>query len=278
MTEFPIEPTGAAPDAPASPREVRARARAGDFTGQTSGLAPGFHQANLVVVPASAAEDFRRFCERNPRPCPLLEVVEAGSPEPRKCAPGADLRTDLPRYRVYEDGELVDEPTDVRRWWRDDLVSFLLGCSFTFEDAMRREGLPLRHLEEGRLIPMYRTSIACEEAGAFRGPLVVSMRPLTPAGAERATGISARHPRSHGAPVHAGDPGAIGIASLDRPDYGEAVTVRPDEIPVFWACGVTPQAALRRARLSLAITHCPGHMFVTGLPAEAASASPPGSG
>ncbi len=254
------------------------RARSGELAGPTAGLAPGYHQANLVILPASSADDFLCFCERNPKPCPVLEVVEEGAAEPRETAPGADLRTDLPRYRVYEDGELVDEPTDVRRWWRDDLVSFLLGCSFTFEEALRRAGLPLRHLEEARTVPMYRTSIECRPAGPFRGPLVVSMRPLTPDQAERASEISARHPRSHGAPIHTGDPAEIGIEALDRPDYGEPVTVRPDEIPVFWACGVTPQAALSRARLPLAITHSPGHMFVTDLRAEEAEDDHAGQG
>jgi uncharacterized protein YcsI (UPF0317 family) len=236
--------------------------------GPTSGLAPGCLQANLVVVPQAAAFDFLLFCQRNPKPCPILEVLDAGSAEPRATAPGADLRTDLGRYRVFENGVLVDEPTDIRRWWRSDLVSFLLGCSFSFEDAMRRAGLPLRHLEERRTVPMFRTSLECTPAGQFRGPLVVSMRPLTPSDAIRAAEITARYPLAHGAPVHAGDPGAIGIADVNRPDYGEAVTVRPGEIPVFWACAVTPQAAIANARPPFAITHAPGRMFVTDVRAD----------
>jgi uncharacterized protein YcsI (UPF0317 family) len=244
-------------------RDVRMRARLGELDGPTAGLAPGCLQANLVVVPQALAFDFLLFCHRNPRPCPLLEVLDVGSAEPRDTAPGADLRTDIPRYRVFENGTLVDEPADVRRWWRDDLVSFLLGCSFSFEDAMQREGLPLRHVEEQRTVPMYRTKILCRPAGVFHGPLVVSMRPMTPTQAMRASEITARFPLAHGAPVHAGDPAAIGITAIDRPDYGESVTIHPNEIPVFWACAVTPQAAIANARPSFAITHSPGRMFVT---------------
>lgn len=257
------------PDASwSSPRAVRARIRAGELDGPTSGLAPGFLQANLVVVPQDAAADFRLFCTRNPRPCPLIEVLDAGSVEPRRSAAAADLRTDLPRYRVFEHGELVDEPTDVRRWWRPDLVAFLLGCSFGFEEAMAAAGLPVRHVEEQRTVPMFRTNIACEPGGIFHGPLVVSMRPLTPMQSIRAAEITSRYPLAHGAPVHAGDPAAIGIRDVHRPDYGDAVTIRPDEIPVFWACGVTPQAAIALAKLPLAITHAPGRMFVTDIRAE----------
>ena len=246
-------------------RDVRRLARTGPLAGQTAGLAPGYLQANLVVVPEAVAADFLLFCRRNPRPCPLLEMTAPGSPEPRETAPGADLRTDLPRYRIYREGRLAEEPTDVLAWWRDDLVAFLLGCSFSFEEAMARAGLPLRHQEEARIVPMYRTSLPCQPAGPFRGPMVVSMRPLTPTQAELASEITGRYPLAHGAPVHAGDPAAIGIADLDLPDFGDQVTIAAGETPVFWACGVTPQVALEAARLPLAITHAPGHMFVTDL-------------
>jgi uncharacterized protein YcsI (UPF0317 family) len=246
-----------------SPRDVRMRARQGVLSGSTSGLAPGFLQANLVVVPQSIAWDFLLFCQRNPKPCPVLEVLDPGSPEPRDMAPGADLRTDLARYRVYENGELTDEPADILRWWRGDLVAFLLGCSFSFEEAMQRAGLPLRHLDERRTVPMYRTSIPCRPAGIFQGPLVVSMRPLTPGQAVRAAEITSRFPLAHGSPIHVGDPAAIGIANLNQPDYGEPVSLREDEVPVFWACAVTPQAAIANAKPPLAITHAPGNMFVT---------------
>jgi uncharacterized protein YcsI (UPF0317 family) len=228
-------------------------------------MALGYVQANLVVVPRDLAFDFLFFCQRNPKPCPLLDVTEPGSPEPRFIAPDADVRTDLPRYRVFRNGELVEEPSDLTRWWREDLVAFLVGCSFTFENALLEAGVPLRHIEQGRNVPMYRTNIACRPAGQFRGPMVVSMRPMTPGQAVTATRVCTRFPRAHGVPVHFGDPAAIGISSLDRPDFGDPVEVRPGETPVFWACGVTPQAVAMEAKPPLLMTHKPGHMFVTDL-------------
>jgi uncharacterized protein YcsI (UPF0317 family) len=251
---------------------ARAAIRRGDWTGPTAGLAPGYTQANVVMLPEADAFDFLRFCVRNPKPCPVLEVTDPGSPEPAATAPGADLRTDVPRYRVYRDGEPDGEPTDVRDAWRDDLVAFLIGCSFTFERALLAEGLPVRHIEQGVNVPMYRTSRNCHPAGRFAGPLVVSMRPMTPEQAIRATQITSRYPTVHGAPVHVGDPGALGVADLGTPDYGAAVELRPGEIPVFWACGVTPQAVAAASRPELMITHAPGHMFVTDLP-DAAQAT-----
>jgi uncharacterized protein YcsI (UPF0317 family) len=243
--------------------EVRAAARRGALTTPTPGLALGHVQANLVVVPRELAFDFLLFCQRNPKPCPVLDVTEPGSAEPRLVAPGADVRTDLPRYRVYKHGELMDEPTHLARWWRDDLVAFLIGCSFTFESALLQAGLPVRHLEAGCNVPMYGTNIACRPAGVFSGPMVVSMRPMTPAQAIAATRVCARFPRAHGVPVHFGDPVGIGIHDLGRPDFGDAVAVRAGEVPVFWACGVTPQAVAMHVRPPLLITHKPGHMFVT---------------
>jgi uncharacterized protein YcsI (UPF0317 family) len=247
------------------PSSVREATRARQWTGTTAGLAPGRVQANLVVLPHGLAYDFLRFCVANPKPCPIIEVTEAGSPEPARSAPGADLRTDVPRYRVFRDGELAEEVEDVSSLWREDLVAFLIGCSFTFERALLAAGLPVRHIEERVNVPMYRTSIDCEPAGAFAGPMVVSMRPYEPAQALRAVQITSRFPTVHGAPVHLGDPEAIGIADLAAPDYGDAVSVRAGEVPVFWACGVTPQAAAAAARPELMITHAPGHMFVTDL-------------
>jgi len=216
-------------------------------------------------VPRDLAYDFLLFCQRNPKPCPLLDVTETGNPEPRLVAPGADLRTDLPCYRVYRDGELVEEPTDLRGWWRDDLVGFLIGCSFTFENALLQAGVPLRHIEAGCNVPMYRTNIACKPAGVFHGPMVVSMRPLSPADMVRATQICARFPKAHGTPVHFGLPQDIGIRDLDKPDFGDPVPILAGEVPVFWACGVTPQAVAMEVRPPLLITHKPGHMFVTDL-------------
>jgi len=245
--------------------EVRRAARSGEWVAPTAGLARGFVQANLVIVPRDLAFDFLLFCQRNPKPCPLLDVTEPGSPEPRWAAPGADIFTDVPRYRVYRNGELTDQPTDLRAWRRDDLVGFLLGCSFTFEHALIEAGVPVRHIEQGRNVPMYRTNIACRPAGAFCGPLVVSMRPMTPAQAVVATRVCARFPRCHGTPIHFANPDAIGIRDLNTPDYGDRVEIRPGETPVFWACGVTPQAAATEARPPLLMTHEPGHMFVTDL-------------
>jgi uncharacterized protein YcsI (UPF0317 family) len=244
---------------------ARAAIRRGEWTGPTAGLAPGYTQANLVMLPEADAFDFLRFCVRNPKPCPVLEVTDPGSPEPAATAPGADLRTDVPRYRVYRDGEPDGEPTDVRDAWRDDLVAFLIGCSFTFERALLAEGLPVRHVEQGVNVPMYRTGIDCTPAGRFSGPLVVSMRPMTPEQAIRATQITSRYGPVHGGPVHIGSPEAIGIEDIGAPDYGDPVEIRDGELPVFWACGVTPQAVAVASKPELMITHAPGHMFVTDL-------------
>lgn len=251
---------------PRHPREIRADIRAGKITGVTAGLGPGYVQANLAVLPRDYAYDFLLFCQRNPRPCPLLEVTDVGSPEPAGVAPGADLRTDLPRYRVWKHGELVDEVTDVRAYWRDDLVAFLLGCSFTFEWALLEAGIRLWHIEHGRNVAMYRTTVACRPAGVFHGPMVVSMRPIPAGEVARAVAASARFPLAHGAPVHVGDPAALGIADLAKPDWGDPQEFRPGDVPVFWACGVTPQAVALASRPPFMITHSPGHMFLTDLP------------
>jgi uncharacterized protein YcsI (UPF0317 family) len=242
---------------------ARGRIRSGEHTGPTSGLASGFAQANLVALPADDALDFLRFCVRNPKPCPVLEVTDTGSPSPTTLAANADLRTDVSRYRVFRDGELVDEPTDVLRYWRDDFVGFLLGCSFTFEWALASAGLPIAHQAQGVNVPMYFTTRRCARAGRFEGPLVVSMRPFSPDEVDRAAKVSARFPAMHGGPVHVGDPAMLGIEDLDSPDFGDPVRLAAGEVPVFWACGVTPQAVMMEARPSLAICHAPGHMFIT---------------
>jgi uncharacterized protein YcsI (UPF0317 family) len=248
----------------ASAARLRGLIRAGAWSGPTAGLARGYVQANLVVLPAAEAPDFAEFCRLNPRPCPLLEQTAPGDAEPRAAAPGADLRTDVPRYRVFRGGQAErDEPRDIGHLWRDDLVAFLLGCSFTFENALLAAGLEVRHIALGRNVPMYRTSQPCRPAGPFDGNMVVSMRPFRPESIEQVIAITGRYPTMHGAPVHVGDPAALGILDLARPDFGEAVTIHPGELPVFWACGVTPQGAIREARCQLAITHSPGHMFVT---------------
>ncbi|MFJ2892427.1 putative hydro-lyase [Streptomyces sp. NPDC087305] len=244
-----------------SPRSARARFRAG-LTGPTAGVAAGHTQVNLISVPADWAYDMLLFCQRNPKPCPVLDVTDAGSWR-TALADGADLRTDLPRYRVWRDGELTDEPTDVRAYWRDDLVSFLIGCSFTFEWSLSEAGVPIRHIEQGRNVPMYVTGRPCRPAGRLHGPMVVSMRPVPPEHLATAIRETALLPAVHGSPVHCGDPSGLGIADLGRPDFGDPVEAAPDDIPVFWACGVTPQAAVMASRPPFAITHAPGQMFVT---------------
>ena len=246
-----------------TPQEVRARVRSGEHDGPTGGLASGYVQANLVVLPEEYAFDFLKFCVRNPRPCPILEVTDAGSPVPPVMAPGADLRTDVPRYRVYENGELVDEPADILSYWRDDLVSFLIGCSFTFEAALLDAGLRLPHLDQDRNVPMYVTDQECVVSGPFSGPMVVSMRPYKAGEIPKAVAVSRRYPTMHGAPVHVGNPEALGIRNINEPEFGDAISIGEDETPVFWACGVTPQAVVMQARPPRVITHSPGHMFIT---------------
>jgi uncharacterized protein YcsI (UPF0317 family) len=252
-----------------TPKEIRQAIRQARYTGGTAGLAPGSVQANLVILPQAQAYDFLVFCQRNPKPCPLIEVTDPGNPEPAGVAPGADLRTDVPRYRIYRDGRLDAEVTDITTEWREDFVAFLLGCSFTFETALLQAGVPMRHIEENRIVSMWRTSLQCRPAGIFRGPMVVSMRPIPAPLIPRAITVTARYPMAHGAPVHIGTPARIGIADLQKPDWGEAVTILTGEEPVFWACGVTPQAVALEARPPLVITHAPGHMFITDLPDHA---------
>ena len=249
------------PDAPA---EARLRYREG-LVASTSGVAPGFTQTNLVVLPREWAFDMLLFGQRNPRPVPLLDVTDPGSYR-TLLAPRADLRTDLPRYRVWRDGELVDEPPDVVGLWGEDLVAFLIGCSFSFESALLDAGVPVRNIEQHRNVSMYRTDVDCRSAGRLSGPLVVSMRPVPAALVATAVQVTGRMPEVHGAPVHVGHPASLGIADLSSPDFGDAVDAAEGDVPVFWACGVTPQAVLMASRPPFAITHAPGHMFVTDIP------------
>jgi uncharacterized protein YcsI (UPF0317 family) len=243
----------------------RLRFRAGAYTGQTAGLARGNVQANLAILPKALAHDFLRFAQANPKPCPVLAVSEPGDWRLPTLARDLDIRSDVPRYRVWRDGVLVDEPTDISAVWRDDLVTFAIGCSFSFEEALVEDGIDVRHISCGSNVPMYRTNIATTPAGVFHGPLVVSMRPLKPADAIRAIQITSRFPSVHGAPVHIGLPEAIGIADIAKPDYGDAVPIGEGELPVFWACGVTPQAVIAQVKPEFCITHAPGCMLITDL-------------
>lgn len=220
-------------------------------------------QGNLAILPNALAADFLRFCQLNPKPCPLIGSSAPGDWRVPALAADIDIRTDIPRYRVWRNGELVAEPEDIREFWRDDLVSFVIGCSFSFEEALMADGIEMRHIALNRTVPMYRTSLPTATAGPFRGPMVVSMRPMRPADAIRAIQITTRFPAVHGAPVHIGKPELIGIADLAKPDYGDPVPVREDEIPVFWACGVTPQSVIATVKPDFCITHYPGSMLVT---------------
>jgi uncharacterized protein YcsI (UPF0317 family) len=258
-----------------SPAELRSAIRSGDYGGRTPGLALGYVQANLVVVEQDDAFDFLRFCVRNPAAAPVLEVGEPGDPRIAQLARDSDIRFDLPRYRVFEEGVVVAETEDIEAYWRDDLVYFLLGCSLTFEAALLDGGVPLRHLESGSAVPAYITNVECTPAGRFQGPLVVSMRPVPGDLVARAVSITERLPAGHGAPVHIGAPEALGISDLAAVDYGEPPNVEPGDIPVFWACGVTPQAIAEHVKLSFMISHAPGHMYVTDVRSDSHSLQAP---
>ncbi len=248
-----------------APDAVRQAIRAGTYSGHTAGLSPGRLQANLVILPESHALDFMRFCQRNPRACPLVGVSDTGSPHISTLG-AFDLRHDLPAYNTYRDGQLVESVTDIGALWRDDLVAFALGCSFTFEAALQDAGISLWHIDNDTTVPMFRTSIRARPAGPFQGPVVVSMRAIAADRVADVCAISARFPHAHGAPVHVGDPAVIGIADITCPDWGDAAPIPAGHVPVFWACGVTPQAAIAAARPPLCITHQPGHMLITDLP------------
>jgi uncharacterized protein YcsI (UPF0317 family) len=250
---------------PISAQAARWRIRRGEHTGQTSGLAPGKVQGNLAILPEGWAEEFLRFCLQNPKPCPVLAVGAPGRPELPMLGEDIDIRSDVPRYRVFEHGREVAAPTDIRAFWRDDLVAIVLGCSFSFEWPLLEAGLPLKHMAAGSVVPMYRTSIATAPTERFSGPMVVSMRPFRPADAIRAIQISGRYPSVHGAPVHIGLPALIGITDLARPDFGDPVAVDADELPLFWACGVTPQVVIEQAKPPFFISHYPGSMLITDL-------------
>ena len=251
------------------PRQVRLAIRAGRHRRPTAGVAPGYVQGNLCILPREYADEFREFCEKNPKPCPLIGMSEPGDPRIPALGADLDIRTDVPLYRVFRDGKQAEDVPDLKALWREDLVAFVLGCSFSFEEALMNAGLRLRYVDEGRNVPMFRTSIDTAPAGRFRGKLVVSMRPFKPAEAIRAIEITAKYPRVHGSPVHMGFPEKIGISDIHKPWVGDPTEVKEGEIPLFWACGVTPQSVVLDAKPTLCITHSPGHMLVTDIRNEA---------
>ncbi len=248
-----------------SPREIRKLIREEAITTPTAGMCRGYAQANLVILPQKYAEDFKLYVQYNPKPCPILEITEPGSFMTKKVANNANIITDIPKYFIYENGVKTDECYNAKKYWRDDFVCFLIGCSFSFEEALIKEGIEVRHITMGCNVPMYKTNIPCKPAGVFKGPYVVSMRPMKKDDLEKAYAITGRFPHVHGAPIHWGHPEKIGIRDINKPDYGNAVEIKEDEIPVFWACGVTPQAAVENAKPEIVITHAPGHMFITDI-------------
>ena len=249
----------------ASPAQVRQLIRQGRIDFPTAGMCRGYAQANLVILPPEYADDFAEYARRNPFPCPILEIIR-GTPETHDMGEGGNICTDIPRYRIYENGVFTRELTDASAYWKDGCVGFLIGCSFSFEEALMAAGIEIRHIAQGRNVPMYKTNLQTVKAGPFAGPMVCSMRPMTPENAQKAYDITAKMPNVHGAPVHMGDPARIGVADIMKPDYGDPVDIYPGEIPVFWPCGVTPQAAVEHARPPIVITHAPGHMFITDIP------------
>lgn len=249
----------------ATPAELRAMIRNNELIKPTAGMANGYAQANLAILKKEHAFDFLLFCQRNSKSCPLLDVTEIGSPIPKFAAQSGDIRTDIPKYRIYKYGELVEEVMDISDYWEDDMVGFLIGCSFTFEHALLNNDISIRHIEENCNVPMYKTNISCVEAGIFHGKMVASMRPIPQEDVVRAAQVTSRFPAVHGGPIHIGDPEAIGVSNIQQPDFGDAVTIREGEVPVFWACGVTPQSIAMETKPAIMITHAPGHMFITDI-------------
>jgi uncharacterized protein YcsI (UPF0317 family) len=249
----------------ASPRDIRQLIREDRFVGNTSGFSLGYLQGNLVILPAEYAVDFFRYCQRNPKPCPLVGVSDTGVPALPDLGSDIDIRTDIPTYNIFRNGELSEQVTNIKDLWRDDFITFVLGCSYTFEHALMNEGVRLRHIDEDKTVPMYCTNIQTTPAGPFSGSTVVSMRSLSVEKAIRAIEITSRFPQAHGAPIHFGDAKEIGIKDLSKPDWGDPTEIRTGEVPVFWACGVTPQAAIQNAKPSICITHAPGNMLITDI-------------
>lgn len=254
---------------PCAASDVRAAIRDGSYSGHTAGLAAGKLQCNLAILPERFALDFLRFCQRNPKPCPVVGVSDSGDPRLPTLGTDIDIRTDVPKYRLFRNGTFSEEVTDITDYWSDDLVTVALGCSFTFENALLRKGIPVRHIESGRNVPMFRTNINLVPAGKFGGQMVVTMRPIPEGQVAQAREISSRFPQAHGAPIAVGDPAQIGIADLSQPDWGDAVEMNSGEVPVYWACGVTPQNVLLDAGLPICVTHSPGHMLISDVAEDA---------
>ena len=247
-----------------NPKDVRQAIRDGEITFPTAGMCQGYAQANLVILPPEYAENFKKFAEANPFPCPILEIIE-GTPETYSMAEGGNIVTDIPEYFIYENGVHTKTVKDASEYWKEGYVGFLIGCSFSFEEALMKAGIEIRHIATGRNVPMYKTNIQTVKVGVFEGPTVCSMRPMTPENAKLAYDITVKFPNVHGAPVHIGDPKEIGIKDISKPDYGDSVEIYEGEVPVFWPCGVTPQAAIENAKPPIVITHSPGHMFITDI-------------
>ena len=247
------------------PKDVRALIAQEKITSQTSGMCSGYAQGNLCILPKKYAYDFLLFCQRNPKSCPLLEVTDTGERILKTCAPGSDIATDIPKYRVWQNGKMIAEPLNVKDFWRDDLVSFIIGCSFSFESLLMENGIDVRNISQNCNVPMYLTNIETQRAGIFGGKMVVSMRPIPCSQIVKAVTVTAAMPRVHGSPIHIGTPEAIGIKDLSKPDFGDAVKINDGEVPVFWCCGVTPQSVVMTSKPEFCITHSPGHMLITDL-------------
>lgn len=247
------------------PKKIRSEIREGRWGKTTAGLCPDYIQANLVILPKDLAFDFMIFCYKNPKPCPIIDITEIGSPVPKLAAPDADLRFDVPKYRIFKNGELIEEVDNIERYWQDDFVSFLIGCSLTFEQVLVKNDIPIRHIEDKKALSAYITNIECNSSFYFHGPMVVTMRPILYSKVVRSVQITTNYPLVHGAPVHIGNPKLIGIKDINKPDFGESTRIENGEVPVFWACGVTPQVVAMESKPRIMITHAPGYMFLTDL-------------
>ena len=245
-----------------SPKELRTLIARGEFSRPTAGECPGYIQTNMVALPRAYAKRFEAFAKANSKAIPVLEIIEDGHCS-KTLAPSANILNEIPKYNILKDGILVETLKDITHYASEDLVFFLIGCSFSFENALIENGMPLRHVDEQKNVAMYRTNIKLTPMEGFEGDMVVSMRPIKKEKVADACIVTSHFPKTHGAPIHVGYPDMIGIDDISKPDYGDAIEIKPDEIPLFWPCGVTPQNVITSMKLPFAITHAPGHMFVT---------------